>query len=127
MASVRYDDASVRKVLFKELRLAVFTWSVPWRNFELRKHPKRYLRNWTSAGPRFVRRILAASDPQLTLKARLRYGTATAEPTMPSLSEADIAVRVPKMPGICCRPGHCGCCRPRARTSRGSRASVAPA
>ncbi|MGA5135120.1 hypothetical protein ACPCTO_35595 [Streptomyces olivoreticuli] len=33
MASIRYDDTSVREVPFRDLRLADFTWSVPWRSF----------------------------------------------------------------------------------------------
>ncbi|GGR68984.1 hypothetical protein GCM10010269_04670 [Streptomyces humidus] len=81
----------------------VFAWmclSPEKETGELREHPTRYLRNWTSAGPRVVRRILAASDPQLTLKARLRYGTATAEPAEPHLNEADITVRASKTPGM---------------------------
>ncbi|MDH6130355.1 hypothetical protein [Kitasatospora sp. GP82] len=32
-ASVRYDDTSVRRIPFRDLRLADFTWSVPWRRF----------------------------------------------------------------------------------------------
>jgi hypothetical protein len=32
-ASIRYDDTSVRKVPLRDLRLADFTWSVPWRSF----------------------------------------------------------------------------------------------
>ncbi|MER5897677.1 TniQ family protein [Streptomyces sp. NPDC001876] len=67
---------------------------------ELREHPTRYLRNWSPAGPRVIKRILAASDSQLTLKARLRYGTATAEPAAPYLSEADIILRASKTPGM---------------------------
>ncbi|MEQ4608380.1 TniQ family protein [Streptomyces cavourensis] len=67
---------------------------------ELREHPTRYLRNWSPAGPRVIKRILAASDSQLTLKARLRYGTATAEPAVPHLSEADITLRASKTPGM---------------------------
>ncbi|MDX2404023.1 TniQ family protein [Streptomyces microflavus] len=67
---------------------------------ERREHPTRYLRNWSPAGPRVIKRILAASDSQLTLKARLRYGTATTEPAVPYLSEADITVRASKTPGM---------------------------
>ncbi|MCZ4101280.1 TniQ family protein [Streptomyces sp. H39-C1] len=81
----------------------VFAWIclAPDREMgELREHPTRYLTNWKSAGPRVINRILAASDSQLTLKARLRYGTATAEPAVPSLSEADIRVRASKTPGM---------------------------
>ncbi|WP_327228639.1 TniQ family protein [Streptomyces platensis] len=81
----------------------VFAWmclSPEQKHFELREHPTRYLRNWTSAGPRVVRRILAASDPQLALKARLRYGTATAKPAEPHLNESDITLRASKTPGM---------------------------
>ncbi|MFE5958008.1 MULTISPECIES: TniQ family protein [Streptomyces] len=81
----------------------VFAWmcrSSEQETFELREHPTRNLANWMPAGPRVVRRILAASDPQLTLKARLRYGTATAEPAVPHLTEADITVRASKTPGM---------------------------
>lgn len=85
------------------LREDLFAWRclAPDREVgELREHPTRYLRNWSPAGPRVIKRILAASDSQLTLKARLRYGTATAEPAAPYLSEADITVRASKTPGM---------------------------
>lgn len=81
----------------------VFAWMCLAPNMEvgeLREHPTRSLSNWTSAGPRVIKRILAASDSQLTLQARLRYGTATAEPAAPYLSESDITARAAKMPGM---------------------------
>lgn len=85
------------------LREEVFAWmclSPEQETGELREHPTRYLPNWRSAGPRVINRILAASDGQLTLKARLRYGTATTEPAEPYLSETDITVRASKTPGM---------------------------
>ncbi|EDY51756.1 hypothetical protein CRV15_30035 (plasmid) [Streptomyces clavuligerus] len=33
MVSIRHDDVSVRKIPFRDLRLADFTGSVPWRRF----------------------------------------------------------------------------------------------
>lgn len=49
MASVRYDDASVRQVPFKDLRLADFTWSVPWRKFHSVHGQAHYSGRYASA------------------------------------------------------------------------------
>ncbi|MEU8568731.1 hypothetical protein AB0C51_10260 [Streptomyces pathocidini] len=72
-ASIRYDDASVRKVPFSDLRLADFTWSVPWRSFRSVRgqthHSGRYA-SATMAGPvvyesrlELARLLLADMDP----------------------------------------------------------------
>lgn len=73
MASVRYDDASVRKLPFKELRLADFTWSVPWRKFRSVNGQAHYSGRYSSAtmaGPvvyesrlELARLLLADMDP----------------------------------------------------------------
>lgn len=72
-ASIRYDDTSVRKVPFRDLRLADFTWSVPWRSFRSvhgqTHHSGRYA-SATMAGPvvyesrlELARLFLADMDP----------------------------------------------------------------
>jgi hypothetical protein len=73
MASVRYDDASVRKVPFKDLRLADFTWSVPWRRFRSihgQAHYSGRYASTTMGGPvvyesrlELARLLLADMDP----------------------------------------------------------------
>ncbi|MFJ8860244.1 TnsA-like heteromeric transposase endonuclease subunit [Streptomyces sp. NPDC102451] len=75
MASVRYDDASVRKVPFKGLRLADFTWSVPWRKFRSVHGQAHYSGRYASAtmaGPvvyesrlELARLLLADMDPSV--------------------------------------------------------------
>lgn len=72
-ASIRYDDTSVRKLPFGDLRLADFTWSVPWRSFRSVRgqthHSGRYA-SATMAGPvvyesrlELARLLLADMDP----------------------------------------------------------------
>ncbi|MDW4910671.1 TniQ family protein [Streptomyces sp. ADMS] len=65
-----------------------------------RDHPTSDLGNWRPAGPRVTSRILRASDGQLTLKARLRYRTATPDAAAPSLSEDEVSQRAAKLPGM---------------------------
>ncbi|MFD4245247.1 TnsA-like heteromeric transposase endonuclease subunit [Streptomyces sp. NPDC058525] len=72
-ASVRYDDASVRKIPFRDLRLADFTWSVPWRRFRSVHGQAHYSGRYASvtmAGPvvyesrlELARLLLADMDP----------------------------------------------------------------
>ena len=72
-ASVRYDDESVRELPFGQLRLADFTWSVPWRKFRSVRgqlhYPGRYA-SATMGGPvvyesrlELARLLLADFDP----------------------------------------------------------------
>lgn len=49
MASIRYDDASVRKIPFRDLRLADFSWSVPWRSFRSVHGQTHYSGRYASA------------------------------------------------------------------------------
>ncbi|MQS14705.1 TnsA-like heteromeric transposase endonuclease subunit [Streptomyces kaniharaensis] len=73
IASIRYDDASVRKVPFGDLRLADFTWSVPWRKFRSVHGQTHYSGRYASAtmaGPvvyesrlELARLLLADMDP----------------------------------------------------------------
>ncbi|MDJ0344928.1 TniQ family protein [Streptomyces sp. H10-C2] len=65
-----------------------------------RDHPTSELWNWKPAGTRVISRILKASDGQLTLKARLRYATATSDAAAPTLSEEEIRLRAAKLPGM---------------------------
>ncbi|AZM56337.1 hypothetical protein DMA15_30200 [Streptomyces sp. WAC 01529] len=65
-----------------------------------RDHPTSDLGNWRPAGPRVISRILKASDGQLTLKARLRYRTATPDAAPPALTEAQVSQRAAKLPGM---------------------------
>ncbi|MEU1824073.1 TniQ family protein [Streptomyces abikoensis] len=81
----------------------VFTWLVgtPGRPRAVqRDHPASNLGNWAPAGPRVAARILAASDGQLTLNARLRYGSATTTPARPTLTEQDTRRRAAKLPAM---------------------------
>ncbi|MER5743623.1 TnsA-like heteromeric transposase endonuclease subunit [Streptomyces sp. NPDC002225] len=73
MASIRYDDASVRRIPFRDLRLADFTWSVPWRRFRSvhgQAHYSGQYASATMAGPvvyesrlELARLLLADMDP----------------------------------------------------------------
>lgn len=73
MASIRYDDASVREVPFRDLRLADFTWSVPWRSSRSvhgqTHHSGRYA-STTMAGP-----VVYESRLELAPAALGRHGS----------------------------------------------------
>ncbi|WDN56551.1 TnsA-like heteromeric transposase endonuclease subunit [Streptomyces clavuligerus] len=73
MTSIRYDDASVREVPVRDLRLADFTWSMPWRSFRSVQGQTHYSGRYasaTTAGPvvyesrlELARLLLADMDP----------------------------------------------------------------
>ncbi|MGC0386691.1 TniQ family protein [Streptomyces sp. SAI-129] len=65
-----------------------------------RDHPTSELWNWKPAGSRVISRILKAADGQLTLKARLRYRTATPDAAAPALTEDEMSQRAAKLPGM---------------------------
>jgi hypothetical protein len=72
---IRYDDLSVRRVPFRDLRLADFTWSVPWRRFRSVHGQAHYSGRYasaTTAGPvvyesrlELARLLLADMDPEV--------------------------------------------------------------
>ncbi|MEU9247005.1 TniQ family protein [Streptomyces sp. NPDC048385] len=81
----------------------LFTWlhrGSGWPINVPRDHPTSDLGNWRPAGSRVISRILKASDGQLTLKARLRYATATSDAAAPTLSEEEVRLRAAKLPGM---------------------------
>lgn len=73
VASIRYDDASVREVPVRDLRLVDFSWSVPWRSFRSvhgQAHFSGRYGSATMAGPvvyesrlELARLLLADMDP----------------------------------------------------------------
>ncbi|MFE4867791.1 TniQ family protein [Streptomyces sp. NPDC056682] len=57
-------------------------------------------RRWTWSGPELVERVLTKLDPNATLHARLRYGSASPQPRWPELTAASISRRAAMTPAM---------------------------
>ncbi|MFJ8860241.1 TniQ family protein [Streptomyces sp. NPDC102451] len=80
---------------------AVFTWLMTAsRSRRVNNYPTSWLSEWVPAGPRVTSRALAAVAPELTWIAQLRFGTTTAAPAWPILSDEDVQRRAARLPAM---------------------------
>ncbi len=76
---------------------------------------------WTWSGPELVERVLAKLDPEATLHARLRYGSAAPRPRWPDLTAEAITRRAAMTPAMLW-PGWTMRLLPRSKAARNLRA-----
>ncbi|WP_371618956.1 TniQ family protein [Streptomyces sp. NBC_00454] len=80
----------------------VFTWLLA--SGRRQRGPKTNLTasagQWSLAGPKVAARVLADMDPELGLMSRVRYGSATTTPAMPTLPRTQVQRRAAGTPAM---------------------------